>query len=88
MRIVENHRWDAVAGENILLFVEPGYCPFSIAYDDHKVMLLRGGEFERIMDPEKLLKYLPHYSHVTVVEADERIYRISQIESVRIERLP
>jgi len=88
MRIVKNHKWDAIAGEDLILFVEPGYCPFSIAYNDHKIVLLRGGEFEEIMKPEGLLEHLHRYEHVTVVEADEGIYRISQIESVRIERLP
>jgi len=78
-------RWDAIVGVDILVFLDPGYCPVGSGWTRSGLYVSRkGGGLVHLSGSERLVRHIEDRSSIIVVEADERPYRITRIPLRRI----
>tara|TARA_B100000678_G_scaffold285617_1_gene289023 strand:- start:368 stop:637 length:270 start_codon:yes stop_codon:yes gene_type:complete len=77
-------RWDAIDGKDLVLYVDPGFCPTGSGWTANGLYLKRGQELVHLSDSRKLVERLSSRKTIIVVEADERSYRITRIGCTRI----
>ena len=78
-------RWDAVAGKDLIIFIDPGPAPVGAGWTHAGLYISQtGGKLIHLGGSDRLVQYLSGRNHIIIVEADERPYRISRIKMIRI----
>lgn len=79
MEISQVYNWDAISGNELKLFVSPGTCPSFLLYNNDQCILIRGNEAEILVQSGSLAAEIQKRQTVIIVEADELIFRISEV---------
>lgn len=78
-------RWDAIAGEELIVFLDPGPCPVGAGWTNAGIYISQiGGKLVHLSGSERLVRHVQGRKTIIVVEADERPYRMMRVEIRRI----
>jgi hypothetical protein len=78
-------KWDALVDEEVTLFINPDSCPLALLVGPSDVWLARHDDIQHLTESFELARALLQKSSVTVVEADERSYRICRISCIKVD---
>lgn len=77
-------RWDALDGKELIIYLDPGPCPSGAGWTSNGVYIRRGSELVHLANSRRLVEKLFSRKTIIVVEADEKVYRITRVSCISI----